>query len=120
MNNKLLDLFGEKLIQSVRDEAIEQWEMTIEGKMRSEDSQILFKLIANSGQSDLINELIPQIVDTTLHHLLWTLEQDDLIDISVSEDDKKVSLKELSDGLAGELYTEDGWISRFSKKSKHN
>lgn len=119
MNNKFLDLFGEILMQRVRDEAIEQWEMTLKGKMKNENSQRLYNLATASGQSQLINELVPQIVDTTLHHLLWTLEQEDSIDISVSNDDKKASLKALSDGLPGELYTEDGWISRFSNKSKH-
>ncbi|MGX6445706.1 epimerase [Neobacillus sp. K501] len=119
MNNKFLDIFGEILMQRVRDEAIEQWEKTLEGKMRSENSQRLSNLIAASGQSELINELIPQIVDTTLHHLLWTIEQEDLLDISVIVDYTMVSLKDLSDGLPGELYTEDGWISRFSNKSKH-
>lgn len=116
MNNKFLDQFGEILMQRVRDEAIEQWEMTLDGKMKSENSQRLYSLVAASGQSQLINELVPQIVDTTLHHLLWTLEQEDSIDISVSNDDKRVSLKALSDGLPGELYTVDGWISRFSNK----
>ncbi|MFD1735380.1 epimerase [Bacillus salitolerans] len=103
-------------MHKVRDEAIEQWEMTIERKMRSEDCQRIFNLVAESGQTELINELIPQIVDTTLHHQLLTLEQENSIDISVSNDDKKVSLKALSDGLPGELYTEDGWILRFSNK----
>jgi hypothetical protein len=58
MNKKELDLFGEILMQKVRDEAIEQWERTIEGRMRSEHSQRLFNLITSSGQSDLINKLV--------------------------------------------------------------
>lgn len=56
------------------------------------------------------------IVDTTLHHLLWTVEQEDLIEFTFKEDDQIVNINEISDGLAGELYTEDGWISRFSDK----
>lgn len=60
--------------------------------------------------------IIAALVDKPLRRLCAALEQEDSIDISVSNDDKKVSLKALSDGLPGELYTEDGWISRFSNK----
>ncbi|WP_102263976.1 epimerase [Mesobacillus jeotgali] len=118
MNAKFLDLIGEILIKNVRDEAIEQWDMTIQGKMKSEESQRLYNLISLSGQSELINTLVPKIVDTTLHHLLWTLEQDESIDVTINDGNKPVSIKDISDGLAGELYTEDGWINRFSNKVK--
>ncbi len=114
----LLDVFGEILIKRVRDEAIEQWEKTIHGELKSEESQRLYKQISSSGQSELFNDLVPKIVDTTLHHLLWTFEQNELIDIVANGDSKQISIKEISDGLAGELYTEDGWISRFSSKNK--
>ncbi|MCM3125997.1 MULTISPECIES: epimerase [unclassified Mesobacillus] len=118
MTAKFLDLFGEILMKNVRDEAIEQWEMTIQGKMKSEESQSVHNLISLSGQSELINDLVPKIVDTTIHHLLWTLEQEEAIDITINNGNKPVSIKEMSDGLAGELYTEDGWINRFSNKAK--
>lgn len=118
-DKELLDVFGEILMKSVRDEAIKQWEKTIQGELKSQESQKLHKLISSSGQSQLFIDLVPKIVDTTLHHLLWAFEQNELIDINVSnEDSKQISIKEISDGLAGELYTEDGWISRFSDKNK--
>lgn len=79
----------------------------------------LHSLISASGQSELIKDLVPEIVDTTIHNLLWTLEQEEMIDVTVNVDvdGKLASLKDVSDGLAGELYTEDGWIFRFSKKA---
>jgi hypothetical protein len=119
MNNKPLDLFGEILMEKVRDFTIEVWEKTIKGEMKSEESQKLHRLISDSGQSELIKDLVPEIVDTTLHNLLWMLEQEELINVTVNVDgdEKQASLKEESDGLAGELYTEDGWIYRFSKKA---
>ncbi|WP_079508790.1 epimerase [Mesobacillus jeotgali] len=118
MDAKFLDLFGEILMKNVRDEAIEQCDMTIQGKMKSEESQRLHNLITLSGQRELINDLVPKIVDTTLHHLLTTLEQDESIDVTLNEGYNPVSIKDIIDGLAGELYTEDGWINRFSNKTK--
>jgi hypothetical protein len=35
--------------------------------------------------------------------------------IKTSNSGNELSLREISDGLCGELYTEDGWIERFSK-----
>lgn len=40
------------------------------------------------------------------------IEQNDDIKVMVGDND----IKEDSDGLEGELYTEDGWINRFSKE----
>lgn len=82
MDAKFLDLFGEILMKNVRDEAIEHWDMTIQGKIMSEESQRLHNLISLSGQRELINDLVPPIVDTTLHRLLWTFEQDESIDVT--------------------------------------
>ena len=38
-------------------------------------------------------------------------DSDDFV-LSIRDDD----VRDLSDGLAGELYTDDGWISRFSSE----
>jgi hypothetical protein len=65
--------------------------------MKSDESQRLHNLILSSGQSEYLNDFIPHIVDTTLHHLLWTLEQEDLWDITLNKDSKQVSINEISD-----------------------
>ena len=68
-------------------------------------------------QIAFIEGLLPEIVETVLHHLLWTLEQVEDVNISVHLPNGVVpSLREVSDGLAGELYD---WIPRFSSQSKH-
>jgi hypothetical protein len=117
MNKLSLDVFGELLMKGVRDEAIDDWERILNGLMKDEESKLIHKLITESNQFDLVAKLIPKIVDTTLHHLLWTLEQAESIDININYEGNYVkSIKNISDGLAGELYTEDGWIHRFSDK----
>lgn len=116
---KALDIFGEIIMTRVRDKAILQWDKTIEGRMKDVDSQGIFKdmELFNDEQLQIIRKIIPKIVDTTIHHLLWTLEQTESVNIAVKVDNKLVSrIQDISDGLSGELYTEDGWISRFSKE----
>jgi hypothetical protein len=119
MSKRPLDYFGEVLMQKVRDEAIDDWDRIITGGMKSPRAQMVYNKIIeeNPDSVELLKWIIPKIVDTTLHHLLCTLEQEEGIVIKVISDDEQVeSIRDVSDGLAGELYTEDGWITRFSKQ----
>lgn len=118
-DKQILDFFGQILIERIRDEAIDDWERISQGKMRDDESKIIFETLRSLSpeQVQFIIHLFPKIVDTTLHHLLWTLEQEESLNVLVKDGESKLqNIKEISDGLAGELYTEDGWISRFSNK----
>ncbi|MCY2977121.1 MAG: hypothetical protein NTU79_00415 [Planctomycetota bacterium] len=55
------------------------------------------------------------LVDSTLHDLLGFFEgAEDFLIAFKDEENNLVDLNKISDGLAGELFTEEGWISRFS------
>ncbi len=117
MGNRSLDYFGKALMQSVRDESIEQWDMIITGRMKSITARKIQSIFTSFSEEQvgIVNQIVPEIVDTTLHYLLWTLEQEMSINIAVEVDGGIIpSIRDVSDGLAGELYTEDGWIARFS------
>ena len=118
-NNELLDEFGMWLMQNVRDDSIESWRMILSGFMKGESSiQTRAKLDAISPAARAaVSAVLPEIVDTVLHHLLWSLEQSDEITVGVHSGGQSTSdLKTVSDGLAGEVFTEEGWIARFSKE----
>lgn len=119
MNQIMLEKFGEILIQRVRDKAINDWEMTLDGKMKGFSAARVRDLLSGYSpeQIEVLKKLVPRVVDTTLHHLLWTVEQLDALKLSLSGDEGiPFDIKELSDGLPGELYGDRGWIKRFSKK----
>ncbi len=118
MSQFMLEKFGEILIQKVRDEAINDWEKILNGKMKGLRAAEIRNLLSvySIEQVKVFRELIPEVVDTTLHHLLWTIEQLDILKILFSDTDETTcDIKELSDGLPGELYGDRGWIKRFSK-----
>jgi hypothetical protein len=120
MNQTALDRFGELLMSRVRDEAIVDWDMILTGQMKDRDSQRISNAIDQLSPSvkALISELVPQIVDTALHHLLWTIEQNDTVEVRVQGiDGGEVNIAEASDGLSGELYD---WLPRFSKQRYQN
>lgn len=114
MMNDILSYFGKILISDVRDRTIRGFDMRVNGKMRDESSKKLFSEIQEMkiGDRQLIEDIIPQIVDLCIHNMLCMVEEHSNIDIQVENE----SIYEISDGLAGELYTEDGWIQRFSKQ----
>jgi hypothetical protein len=101
----------------VRDEAIVDWDIIMAGRMKSDDAIKIRKRLSSFDQQNLavLYRLVPRIVDTTLHHLLWTLDHVKSVDVSVRTVAGSLpSLREISDGLPGELYGDHGWIRRFS------
>ncbi|MGG4443728.1 epimerase [Brevibacillus fortis] len=119
MSKKALDFFGEALMSKVRDEAIIHWDYVTNGKMKGEHSEQIYNQLSEftPEQRELVQRMIPKVVNTTLHYLLWMLEQEEAIDVAVKLESEEVeSIREISDGLTGELYTEDGWFERFSKQ----
>jgi predicted PhzF superfamily epimerase YddE/YHI9 len=121
MSNPTLDKFGELLMKRVRDKAIGDWERMVTGEMKGTTAAKVQQQIAllDVQQRDALQKLIPQIIDTTLHHLLFMVEQErSLIPLMSSKDGVDQNLREISDGLSGELYGNHGWIARFSTKSR--
>ena len=118
MKKDVLDYFGEMLISNVRDKTIASWDMMVNGKMKGITAQQVREKISSFSdeQKEILRWLTPQITDTCLHYLLTMFEQSDELKLTVCIEQANVDLKQISDGLAGELYTEDGWINRFSKE----
>ena len=113
MSDKV-ELFGKILISEVRDETISSLDMMISGKMQGVTAKaIREKLVSfDKEQLEVLEWLLPKVVDLNLHNMLFMLEEHDNITVVVDNED----IKSTSDGLAGELYTEDGWISKFSNE----
>jgi hypothetical protein len=118
MNKNALDYFGELLMSGVRDETISSWDMIVNGKMKGITAQQVMEKISsfNEEQIEVLKWLIPKVTDSCLHNLLTTIEQNDELKVTISEGQIDTNIKQISDGLEGELYTEDGWITRFSKE----
>ncbi|MHC1686063.1 MAG: hypothetical protein AB6733_24565 [Clostridiaceae bacterium] len=118
MSESILDLFGKKLISEVRDETITTWDMMLNGEMRGVTAQEVKEKISifSDEQIEVLRWIIPKITDTSLHNLLVMIEQNDEMKLEVFDGERNYDIKEISDGLEGELYTDDGWIKRFSKE----
>ncbi len=119
MTNKTLDYLGEMLMKKVRDKVIDNWDMILNGEGTTATPKKVHQELSgfSNEQIEIIKWLVPKIVDTTMHFFLSTIEQEKEVALMVKTDDGKViNIAEISDGLAGELYTEEGWIMRFSEQ----
>ena len=116
MPKAALDCFGELLMTRVRDKAISQWRRVVTGQMAADEAEAKKLARLDPAAQSVFLSLVPNVVDTVLHHLLWTLEQSEDVRMLVQAGNEQIdSLADESDGLAGELYSEHGWIARFSK-----
>lgn len=110
----VLEGFGKLLMDRVRDDTISSVDRMLNGTMKGITAQKIQEKIKNfdKGQKEAVEWLVPQIVDLCLHNMLWMVEQEEEITLLY----QGAELREESDGLSGELYTEDGWIQKYSSQ----
>lgn len=113
-DKEILEDFGELIIQAVRDTTIKKYKMIQTGKMKSQEALRLHEKLKSLSPENLvlINEIVVGTVGDALHNFLWLLEEQDE-DTELKYKNKNVA--HLSDGLCGELYSDEGWIKKYSK-----
>ena len=113
MKNKL-EIFGEIFIDEVRDNTIEIFEKIFSGEMKGLTAKCIQDKIKifNEEQKDTMLCIISKAIDQCMHNILFMLEEHQELKILYDTE----NIVEESDGLSGELYTEDGWIKKYSKK----
>lgn len=118
-DKKLLDSFGQEFISSIRDQSIFEFEAILNGRMKSKSSIELSNEIKafDENQIKVLKKVVFNSIDSVIYNVLNMLEQnEENMKLLISQDgnDGK-NIVELSDGLSGELFTENGWIEKFSK-----
>jgi hypothetical protein len=117
-----LDKFGKFIMENFRDRAIDNYQMLSMGKWKAPSLQLIQSQLEqfSEEQKEIIHKVVISCIDHGLHDLLFGLQEahelGDKIEVFVDG----VNLAEVSDGLHGELFTEDGWYHRFSKYGTQN
>jgi hypothetical protein len=109
--------FGRKLMEHVRDETIQTCDFYASGGSRYRVSK-RWRKAAESGRSALLKEVIPDIVDSALAHLLDAIDEGWLKLTYTAENGKVLELNDCDPGpLAGWLGGgEGGWTTTYSKE----
>ncbi len=112
------DFFGKELMYSVRDPSISRFEDILNGKLKSKELIELTNKLNdfNEPEREFIKKLVITVVDNVIYNFLNMLEEnEDTLTLLVNnEGGGEEDFVGLSDGLSGELFTNDGWIGKFS------
>lgn len=114
----LLDLLGQKIMKNVRDQVIFEFESTLSGKMKSANAISLHRSLSDfeEKQIDTLKEFVLTSIDDAIYQFLNLLEQDEnSLKLLISDGNMEKNVVTISDGLSGELFSDDGWIAKFSK-----
>ena len=114
-----LEKFGEFLTLVLRDKAIEHLDEIESMKLRAPAVQKLQAEISSLDKNAkaMVKRCVIRILDTAMHDMLASFQEShDLNDgIEVIVDGENIA--ELSGMLNGEIFGDNGWISKYSKYS---
>lgn len=110
---KPLHKFGQVISQDLRDAALNRFLDLDAGKLNSPDASKLSSELnkMTDEQKYVVKKIVNECIDCGIHDLLFALETEKN-DIKVIVDGANIA--DDSDGLNGEIYTENGWFERFS------
>ncbi|MDO9415822.1 hypothetical protein [Pararhizobium sp.] len=119
MENTHLEIFGRILMSAVRDRAIRKYDSSADGKMKSKKALLVADVIQalNEEAQHGVRNVVISTIDNVIFNLLFMIESgEDSINVIISDGyDWSGSLADLSDGLAGEMFGDEGWIEQYSE-----
>lgn len=113
-----LDIFGRFLMENLRDKAIYQLERLIHSKIKAPSSLSLQEELSKftDDEINLIRKLFLDSIDSGIHDFLFAVQEvNDLEEEDINIIVNGENIAALSDGLQGELFTEEGWILQYSE-----
>jgi len=109
MQSESLEVFGKELMKSVRDSVYKNYLLTKINHFKSRENTK--DLIDKINDQQALDDIVLHVIDSVLFKFLVMLQDNDAI---LSGDWGSVNAQEDSDLLCAELWTEEGWIERFS------
>jgi hypothetical protein len=112
-----LDTFGKFLVDNLRDKGISHAEWLIDGRWKAPALQDIQSGLSSlsAAQKETVRKAVISTIDSAIHDFLFALQEqadfDNTIQILVNGN----NIVELSDGIHGESFSEDGWNAKFSK-----
>ena len=98
ISRKMLDLLGQKIVESVRDESIETMLDRLEDEHYSKEPiQKGYKKMSSDEREFVVEKALPYIADAVIFHFLDLLEKIDAGAYSYSDPNKEVNDSDFSD-----------------------
>jgi hypothetical protein len=111
-----LELFGKKFIESCRDRSIVQLKQSLVQTRNPVIRDYVNEMLPgiSDAQKEVIQNFVPYCVDTVLAMVLGMLEENEDIELSIISGESRLNIRDISDGLNGELHSDEGWIRKYS------
>ncbi len=116
MGNKLINEFAEKLIKSVRDNAIRSCDSQLSKESNSPIAKRWRKLVDSKNIEELQKTLITDCIDDVLFHLLEAIDNKELDLSFISNKGLSINLSEEGLGEMSGSYASNDWIEQFSNE----
>lgn len=117
MNKSALDIFGKFLIENLVDKGFERFNAlktnSLKGPTTPPISEGLSEL--STEQISLVESVVENVLISATHDFLFALEVESDFAKEVVVNVRGSNIAEISDGLQGELFSEDGWLSKYRK-----
>ncbi|WP_444912900.1 hypothetical protein [Microbulbifer sp. PAAF003] len=116
MNN--LEKFGKIISQELWDRSLNRYLDLEAGNLKSPELKELISKLSEftEEQKIVIRKLLTECVNSGIHGFLFAIEEEkEGISIAVNG---QIAANQ-SDGLSGELYSEDGWLERYSEHGQN-
>ena len=117
MAHDALDEFGKFVMTHLRDRGIDHLDRLLAAQWKAPSLvKIQDELQAlTPEQRGLARRACVQSLDSAIHDFLFALqEQTDLADAHIAVTVADQNIAAMSDGLQGELFTNNGWYARYS------
>ena len=112
-----LDKFGEFFVRNFRYKALDNLQSILEHRWKAPRLQELQDRVARMSLEDkrILHDVVDDILTTAMHDLLFAFHEfhDSGKGPDITFDGKAVA--SMSDGLQGEIFSDDGWIKKYSK-----
>jgi hypothetical protein len=115
--NQSLDKFGEFYVRNLRDKMLHDLDMLLSGSWNApgvQDLQQRLVALPEDGRA-LIREAAEHMVVTGMHDLLFALQEEADNDGAIRLTVDGVEVAKASDGMHGDIFSDEGWIARFSQ-----
>lgn len=112
IENKL-DKFGKFIVDNLRDKGISFAELLLIGHWKATSLQNLHNELGklSDSQKEAVKKAVISAMDSAIHDFLFALQEQEEIQIMTDGE----NVVELSDGIHGEQFSEEGWFAKFSK-----
>lgn len=116
-SDPILDEVGKLFVSNFVDKPLDTFHSQVAGKGRAPDLQAYRRALGqlDSRTIKLMEHAIRESLVQGIHDFLFALKQRTEFENDIHLLVNGKNIVDLSDGIHGELFTEDGWLSRFSK-----